>query len=158
MKGFYSNTEPIFLSKMKSFAVLVFLLVGLASFSQNKKDVKEADKLFKQEEYEQALPMYRKFINMDANNVDYVYKYGSCLVMVSEKVDEALQYLLKAEELGKKDEEIAYFIGRAYEKKKDFEKAMSYYERFMDSASKEQIKQLKVKKRHKNCKKALKKK
>ena len=136
-------------------SILFIAFIGI-SFSQDKKEVKEADKLFKGEEYEKCLPMYRKFINMNSNNVDYVYKYGSCLVMVTDKVDEALKFLLKAEESGKKDEEIAYFIGRAYEKKEDYEKAIDYYEKFNIAATKERSKQLKVKKRIKSCKKALK--
>lgn len=137
--------------------LFVLMLTATMVMAQDKKDVREADKLFKAEEYEKALPMYRKFINMDAGNVDYVYKYGSCMVMVTDQTDEALKLLLKAEELGKKDEEIAYFIGRAYEKKKVYEKAIAYYERFNKAAGKEQLKQLKVKKRIKGCKKALKK-
>mgnify|MGYP002621133481 CR=1 FL=1 len=137
--------------------LLIILLLGSASLAQDKKDVKEADKLFKKEEYEKAMPMYRKFINMDANNIEHVWKYGSCMVMVTDDVDEALKYLLKAEKMGKKDEEIAYFIGRAYEKQEKYELAINYYERFIDATTKEETKKLKVKKRIRGCKKAMRK-
>lgn len=137
--------------------LIIGLLYCLPSFAQKKKEVKEADRLFKNEQYEEALPLYRKFINMDANNIDYVYKYGGCLVMVTDQVDEALKMLLKAEELGKSDLEITYFIGRAYEKKEAYEQAIEYYERFSAVATKEDLKKLKVKKRIKQCKKAQKK-
>jgi tetratricopeptide (TPR) repeat protein len=142
---------------MKAIIVL-FLFTGLTGFSQKKKEVKEADKMFKNEQYEEVLPLYRKFINMDANNMDYVYKYGGCLVMVTDKVDDALKLLLKAKEMGKNDGEISYFLGRAYEKKERYEEAISNYELFKISATKEDVKKLKVKKRIKACKKAQKKK
>lgn len=142
---------------MKYNLFLFFLLLGGTVLAQDKKDVKEADKLFKKEEYEKAMPMYRKFINMDANNIEHVWKYGSCMVMVTDDVDEALKYLLKAEEMGKKDEEIAYFIAKAYEKQEKYERAIDYYERFKDATTKEKTKKLKIKKRIRKCKKALRK-
>lgn len=135
---------------------MIILLMPIMLHAQDKKDVKEADKLFKKEQYAEALPLFKNFINMDPVNVDYVYKYGACVLMETNHTDEALKLLLKAEEMGKKDQEVAYFIGRAYEKKKDFEQAMTYYERFKLAATKEDIKNLKVKKRIKSCKKALK--
>ncbi|MBD3638414.1 MAG: tetratricopeptide repeat-containing protein [Crocinitomicaceae bacterium] len=142
---------------MRLVGTIMLVFIGLTALGQKKKDVKEADKLFKKGLYEEAMPMYRTFINMDANNMDYVYKYGSCLVMVTDKTDEALKYLLKAEEMGKKDEDVAFFIGRAYEKKGEYEKALKYYERFKLATEKEEWKKLKVKKRMKACKKAIRK-
>lgn len=139
------------------FLLLSFLLVTTAvTYGQKKKEVKEANKLFKQGEYTEAMPLFKKFINMDPTNVDYIYKYGGCAVMVTEHTDEALKYLLKAEELGKKDEEIAFFIGVGYEKKEEYQKAIDYFERFSAVASKDEVKNLKVKKRIKSCKKLLK--
>lgn len=141
---------------MKSFLVFIALFSAFAGHAQDKKEVKEADKLFKEQQYKEALPLYKKFINMDANNVDYIYKYGCCVLMVTDKTDEGLQLLLKAEKLGKSDLEVAYFIARAYEKKQEFNKAISYYERFTAVASKEQLKNLKVKSHIKFCKKSAK--
>ncbi|UKN01590.1 hypothetical protein K6119_17850 [Paracrocinitomix mangrovi] len=138
---------------------LLLIVLTISSFTvvaQNKKDVREADRLFKKEQYAEAMPMYRKFIDIDPSNMDYVYKFGGCMLMVTDKTDEALKLLLKAEKMGKKDEEISYFIGRAYEKKEQFNDAIMYYEKFSDSATKEDLKALKIKKRIKDCQKAQK--
>ena len=137
-------------------ALIIILLAPLLVCAQSKKDVKAADKLFKQEQYAEALPLFKNFINMAPANVDFVYKYGACVLMETNHTDEALKLLLKAEEMGKKDQEVAYFIGRAYEKNEKYEEAMAYYERFKLAATKEDVKNLKIKKRIKSCKKALK--
>lgn len=137
------------------FFILLLLFVS-STYGQKKKEVKEANKLFKSEQYGEALPIFEKFISMDSNNPDYVYKYGACVLMTTDKTEQALKYLLFAEQEGKPDNEIAYFLGRAYEKLEDFEKALAYYERFKAAASKEEVKKLKVKKRIKSCKIAMK--
>lgn len=134
----------------------MFLGLGLGAQAQSKKEVKEADKLFKQEMYEEAMPMYQKFLTVDPTNADYAYKFGSCMVMLNKNNDKALEYLLAAEKQGKSDLEVAYFIGRAYENEQKFDKAITYYERFMEVADKEQVKEMKLKKRVKACKKAIK--
>jgi tetratricopeptide (TPR) repeat protein len=139
---------------MRYVAIITFMLIGLGSFAQSKKEIKEADKLFKKEMYEEAMPMYQKFINIDPTNSDYAYKYGSCAVMLNKNNEKALEYLLIARKGGKSDAEVGYFIGRAYENKEDYDNAILYYEKFMDAADKEQVKSLKVKKRVKACKKA----
>lgn len=140
---------------MKKFILIgITLLISSTMFAQDlKKQMKEADKLFKQEQYEDASQLYKKIISIDPTDANAGYKYGACVIMLNQQNDDALKYLLIAEKSGKSDKEIAYFIGRAYENKEDYSKASAYYERFLAVADKEQIKKLKVKKRIKNCKK-----
>ena len=141
---------------MKVIGLIIFLGLGWSALSQSKEEVKQANKLFKQEAYEDAMPLYQKFLTIDPTNKEYAYKFGCCLVMLNKNNDKALEYLLAAKKQGKSDKEVAYFIGRAYENKGDYEKAVEQYEKFTEAADKEQIKQLKIKKRIKSCKKALK--
>lgn len=141
---------------MRYLVLALFIGFGIQSFSQDKKEVKEADKLFKQEMYEDAMPMYKKFLTIDPTNSEYAYKFGCCLVMLNKNNDKAIEYLLNAKKQGKTDSEVAYFLGRAYENNKDYDNAIQYYEKFAESADKERIKELKIKKRIKACKKAKK--
>ncbi|MEX1002940.1 MAG: hypothetical protein WDZ35_12555 [Crocinitomicaceae bacterium] len=140
---------------MKLVVTFLMLLMLTAAGAQSKKEVKEAHKLFKSEQYAEAIALYEKFITIAPTNKNYAYKYGACLVMLNKNNEKALKYLLELENQGESDKKIAYFIGRAYENDGSFEKALNYYERFKDVADKEQIKKLKIKKRIRACKKAL---
>jgi tetratricopeptide (TPR) repeat protein len=142
---------------MKYIVIGLFIVFSSFSFAQSKEEIKEAGKLFKQEMYEEAMPLYKKFISIDPTNADYGFKYATCLVMLNKNNDQALTFLLHAEEQGETDAEVAFLIGRAYENKSDYIKAIEYYDRFIESTDKQQVKALKVKKRKKTCKKALKK-
>lgn len=138
---------------MKTFTLILSLLLATVGFSQ---DIKKADKLFKAEQYEEAMVIYKKHLDIDPTDMNAGYKYGSCVVMLNKDNDKAIEMLTIAEKSGKTDKEIAFFLGRAYENKKDYSKALEYYERFTLAAEKEQLKKLKVKARIKACKKALK--
>ncbi|MEO9531004.1 MAG: hypothetical protein ABJG68_05815 [Crocinitomicaceae bacterium] len=138
---------------MKTFALILGLLLTTVTFSQ---DLKKADKLFKAEQYAEALVIYKKHLDIDPTDMNAGYKYGACVVMLNKDNDKAIEMLTIAEKSGKSDKEIAFFMGRAYENKEDYAKALEYYERFSVAAEKEQLKKLKVKARIKACKKALK--
>lgn len=135
-------------------ALILLMFVGATVFGQSQKELlRLADNYFKSENYEEALPLYKKLVNMIPTNTTYCYKYGSCVVMLNKNNREALDYLLQAEKNGKTDKEIAFFVGKAYQNEGEYEKATDYYERFMEVADKEQIKKLKVKRALKTCKK-----
>jgi tetratricopeptide (TPR) repeat protein len=142
---------------MRSFFVIFLLLIPFFGSAQDfKKELKEANKLFKSQEYSAAQKKYKKLLDIKPADVDLAYKYGACVVMTSPDNEQALKYLKHAEKSGKSDKEIAFFMGKAYENNKDYANAIVYYERFMAVADKEQLKNLKVKKCIKSCKKMLK--
>jgi tetratricopeptide (TPR) repeat protein len=142
---------------MKTLIFIFLLVCAGGNYAQNvKPQMKEADKLFKNEQYEEALKEYKKLLTITPQDVDLNYKYGACVVMLNKDNKQALKMLLYAKEKGKTDKEVAYFIGRAYENDGQFDKAIEYYERFISVADKEQIKTLKVKASIKSCKKLLK--
>lgn len=141
-------------SRVKKILSLAVLFIGLSAFGQSQKELrKSADKHFKSGEYVDALPIYRELINLVPSNTTYCYKYGACVVMLNKNNEEALKYLLQAEKSGKSDKEVAFFIGKAYENKGNYEFAIDYYERFLAVADKEEIKKLKVKHALKSCRK-----
>lgn len=139
---------------MKRIIGFILVLVSFSVLGQSQKELqKTADKLFKDGQYEEAAPIYKKLINLVPTNVTYGYKYGSCIVMQNKNNKEALNYLLQAEKSGRSDKEVAFFIGKAYENQGDYDRAVDYYERFMEVAEKEELKKLKVKHALKTCKK-----
>ena len=142
---------------MKTFLTIFLISISFLGSAQDfKKELKEANKLFKTEQYEEAQVKFQKLITIKPTDADIAYKLGACVVMSNKNNDEALKYLKAAEKSGKSDKEIAFFMGKAYENKKDYANALIYYERFTAVAEKAQLKKLKVKKSIKNCKKMLK--
>ena len=106
---------------MKNFLLIIGLVLTSISFGQ---DLKKADKLFKAEQYEEAMVIYKKQLDIDPTNMNVGYKYGSCVVMLNKDNDKAIEMLSIAEKSGKSDKEIAFFLGRAYENKKNYSKAL----------------------------------
>ncbi|MFT4600460.1 MAG: tetratricopeptide (TPR) repeat protein [Arenicella sp.] len=142
---------------MKNTILFLLLFIGASGLTQDfKKQLKQADKLFKSELYVEALDQYQKLLTIKPQDSDLAYKYGACVVMTNSNNEQALKYLLVAEKKGKSDKEIAFFVGKAYENQKDYKNAITYYERFQTVADRSQLKKLKVSKSIKSCKKMLK--
>lgn len=112
---------------------------GLASFPKNhvlnRLSMYNFDEMKK---YDEGIEAAKKFFSNSVDNdyvyLDYVY-YGRLLASVK-KYDEAIAEFDKAIKLEETPAEILKEISDAYEKKHDYDNAISYYEKYLDKASK----------------------
>lgn len=88
---------------------------------------KEANSLFKAEQYIEATPKYLQLLSLEPRNHFYNYRYGACLLFNSEKKPEALKYLKFSVSDPDIDSEAHYFLARAYHLNYHFDKAIREY-------------------------------
>jgi tetratricopeptide (TPR) repeat protein len=78
-------------------ALFLGLFVTAACFAQNaKKSLKNANTMFEQEQYKNAIPVYMEVLKLEPANAEANYKIGVCYLKSIHK-HKALQYLQKAE-------------------------------------------------------------
>jgi hypothetical protein len=89
---------------------------------------KEANTLFKSEQYIEATPKYLQLLSLEPRSHFYNFRYGACLLFNSEKKPDALKYLKFAVSDPTIDPEAHYFLARAYHLNYYFDKAIREYE------------------------------
>ena len=74
--------------------VLFFSMHVLVHAQQGEIELKEkADKLFEDEKYIEATPMYSQLVALNPRLADYQFRFGTCLLFNSYKKQDAFKYL-----------------------------------------------------------------
>ena len=120
-----------------SFNVLVFILIAFISFSQSEAEIKEnAGKLFENEQYVDATPLYLQLLSLTPTSADYNFRYGACLLNNSYQKPEAIRYLNFAVKDPNIDARAYYFHGKALHLNYQFEDAKISYKRYLANREK----------------------
>ena len=111
--------------------VLVCCVCFLSSFGQEEtpreKLNKEANKLFKSENFIGALPLYLDLLSKDSEDVNYLFRTGICYLRTNIDKAKAVPYFLKLIEK-KPDDPIVYLLaGSAHQYAYEFEEAITHY-------------------------------
>ena len=114
-----------------SFIVVLQIALSESLYAQTPAKIeKEANKLFKDDQYVEATPMYLQLLSLEPRNHFYNYRYGACLLFNSEKKPEALKYLKFSVNAADIEPEAFYFLARAYHVNFYFDKAIQSYNRY----------------------------
>jgi len=111
--------------KQTLIVILVFLVIG--SSAQSKK---EAYTLFSDGNYEGALEELLELYEADEDNSEYAYLLGVCYLNTNIDKALAVDYLEKAVETSKPNENVDYLLGRAYHFAYQFDDAIDSYQKF----------------------------
>ena len=84
-------------------------------------------------EYSTALEIYQELTALYPDNPGYNYKLGVSYLNSSYKKS-AVEALLKAEK-GSKETDLNYYLGRAFHIRNEFDRAIDYYNKFLEEAS-----------------------
>ena len=100
------------------FILLLFACWSMTStaLSQETLDEKKvrADALFKEQKWSEAEPVYASIISNSPKNHDLNFRYGTCLLNGSKKIEDAiirLRYSVSGQGI---DARAYYYLGRAY--------------------------------------------
>ncbi len=131
------------------FPLLAILIAVTPSLQGQNEDLKEsfvlAEMYFLYEEYSEALPEYLKINRADPDNNNVNYKIGLCLLQDPFQKEKAIDYLLKAsEDVNEKYKqnnfreksappEVFYYLGEAYLINDSIDKALEYFNFFLDN-------------------------
>jgi len=117
---------------MKIIVFRLFILAAILSsnslvYGQSMKKIgKMAKELFKYEDYRDDLPLYRKLLNSDPENPEFLARYGICCLF-SDKQKDALPFLLRANDKNYQKDNIYYYLGHAFHLNHDFDKAIGFF-------------------------------
>jgi len=112
-----------------------------AQFSSEEDLKKEAGKLFDEEKFTDALPLYSQLLSLYPKDPNYNYKYGACSLLGSNDKEKPLKYLKFAVTKANVDPLAFYYLGKGLHLNYQFAKAESNYNKFKSkSTSKEHLK------------------
>lgn len=79
------------------FVVFVSIFLFLDAISQDYKSeadlAKNAEKLFEERNYVEALPLFAQLASLHPQNPNYNFKYGACLLFAGDDKEKPLKYL-----------------------------------------------------------------
>ncbi|MEZ4922008.1 MAG: hypothetical protein R2780_02445 [Crocinitomicaceae bacterium] len=145
------------MSLLNTFSALIFfLLFNCISIGQDK--LERANELYQNKKYIEAHDLYIQLLAYSPRSPEFNYKFGVCIIYKGgyESIEEPFRYLTYGIENGINDEFLNLHKAVAFEHVKEYEKAIEYYTLFINSTDKKTVKELKIKKKIKQCKKHLK--
>ncbi|MBI4931201.1 MAG: PD40 domain-containing protein [Bacteroidetes bacterium] len=119
-----------------------FLIHSATAFSQNvfssEDDLKkQANKLFEEEDFTKAYPLFSQLLSLYPKDPQYNYKFGACLLFSSNDKEKAIPYIEYAAKRQKQgaDKEVFFYLGKAYHLNYRFEDAIRAYTAYKGIAS-----------------------
>lgn len=139
----------------KSLLSLIFFCSVAAVFANetaviDEQKFSDANFYFFNEDYEKAIPIYTMMYKLDTTNFNIAYRLGVCYVNTPLKLFQSIPYLKKAltqtsikynEESSKERNaplETYYYLGRAYQLTREFDKAIELYDYFVKQTVKKE--------------------
>jgi len=97
---------------------------------------KNAQRLFIDEEYSRALPLFSQLLSLYPKESDYFYKYGVCLLYGDRRdVKKPIKYLENALHSSHINPDLYYHLGYAYHMNYRFSEAINYYNLYKQNST-----------------------
>jgi len=122
---------------IKQITLLFITLISSGiGFAQTTDDIKkEADELFKNEQFIEATQLYLQLLNIEPRDHELNFKYGTCLLYSSQDKSEAIRFLSFSVKNPGIDSRANFYLGKAYHLNFEFNNALSYYNKYKGMAS-----------------------
>ena len=148
------------MSKNLRIIYILFLLLGLethlafaqTSFASEDDMKKQAQKLFSDEEFEQAFPLYSQLVSLYPKDPNYNYRLGVCMLFASDDKERPIPFLEFASHSKDVDKEAFYYLGKAYHLNYRFDEAIASYFAYKKVASNSNAQRLMVDHQIEMCK------
>jgi hypothetical protein len=128
--------------RLKAFIIALFFLIPFFGVGQTAKELKsDANKLFEQEQFVDATPLFSRLLAIEPKNHEYNFKYGTCLLFQSNDKQKALNYLQYAVKSSEIQPEAYFYLGRAFHLNYLFKEAIKSYTKFIASSPSSNLKQ-----------------
>lgn len=116
---------------------LIFLLyicvplIAIAQFNSETELKKEAEKLFAEKKYTEAMPLFGQLASLYPKDANYNFKYGACLIFGDKDKEKPLRFLRFAVSKPEVDPLAHYFMGKALHLNYYFKDAIESYSKFI---------------------------
>ncbi|MCK5847278.1 MAG: PD40 domain-containing protein, partial [Bacteroidales bacterium] len=118
--------------------------------------IKQADKLFENNDFVAAYPYYQTLRSNNSDNADYNFRLGVCMMFSeSENKTRPIKYFVDAIDLEIEDNRVYYYLGRAYHNNYRFSDAQEAYTNYQKFANKRKVRSFDIEKRIVECKNGI---
>jgi hypothetical protein len=119
--------------RIRVFFILISCVCFFTGTAQPKKftQIEDADEHFDHGNFLFAIPAYKNELTKTPDDIKIKYKLGICYLNTRLSREDAISYLEEASKNPKIDEEVWFFLGRAYHLNNRIEDAVAAYEKFM---------------------------
>ncbi len=133
------SIRTAFLSRCFLFIVVYVISAG-AIYAQkspsSEADLKkQAERQFNQHNYANATPLYSQLLSLYPKSPDYNYRYGVCMLLSSKDKVTSVSYLENASTNPKTEEEVFFYLGKAYMLTNNYNAALTAFEKFKKQAA-----------------------
>jgi hypothetical protein len=112
---------------------------------------KQAAKLFDDEEFEKAYPLYSQLVSLYKKDPTYNYRLGVCMLYASDDKEKAILYLELASKSTDVDKEVFFYLAKAYHLNYRFDDAIAQYKAYKKVASNAKAERLQVDRQIEMC-------
>lgn len=148
------------MNKHLRFIYLLLLLFGLniqeikaqADFASEEEFKKQAEKLFSEEEYEKAYPLYSQLVSLYRKDPNYNFRLGVCMLYASDEKERAITFLEFATQNKDVEKEAFFYRAKAYHLNYRFDDAITQYMAYKKMVSGAKAERLQVDRQIEMCK------
>jgi hypothetical protein len=135
-----------------SFNTLVVKAQTQADFGSEEEFKKQAAKLFDEEEFVKAYPLYTQLVSLYKKDPDYNYRLGVCMIYSIQDKEKAIPYLEFALRTPDKvDKEAYFYLAKAFHLTYRFDDAIKRYQAYKKIASGAKAERLQVDRQIEMC-------
>jgi hypothetical protein len=150
--GFYMN-------KQLRFIVLILFVIfsgqyshGQTAFASEDELKQQALKLFEEDEFEEAYPLYSQLVSLYPKDANYNYRLGVCMLYASDDKEKAIPFLEYSSKKPDVEKEAIFYLAKAYHLNYRFDDAIGQYLAYMKVASDSKANKLQVDRQIQMCK------
>lgn len=151
--GFYMNKQLRFI-----FLFLLVIQLGVrtsfaqAAFASEEELKQQALKLFDDDEFEEAYPLYSQLASLYPKDPNYNYRLGVCMLYASDDKEKPIPFLEFATKSPEVDKEVLFYLAKAYHLNYRFDDAIAKYVDYLKVASESKANKLQVDRQIQMCK------
>jgi hypothetical protein len=145
----------------KQIRVIILLLIiifcnlhttyGQAAFASEDELKQQAIKLFEEDEFEEAYPLYSQLVSLYPKDPNYNYRLGVCMLYASDDKEKAIPFLEFSSKKPDVEKEAIFYLAKAYHLNYRFDDAIAQYQAYMKVASESKANKLQVERQVEMC-------
>ncbi|MBL7888461.1 MAG: PD40 domain-containing protein [Bacteroidia bacterium] len=122
------------------------------SFASEEELKTQAAKLFDEDQFEEAYPLYSQLVSLYQKDVNYNFRLGVCMLYASDDKEKPIAFLEFAAKSPEAEKEVQFYLARAYHLNYRFDDAIKKYNEYKKVASAAKAEKLMVDRQIEMCK------
>lgn len=148
------------MNKQLRFIILLLLVIlpglrsvyGQTAFASEEELKQQALRLFEDDEFEEAYPLYSQLASLYPKDPNYNYRLGVCMLYASDDKEKAIPFLEYAAKKPGVEKEVLFYLAKAYHLNYRFDDAIAQYVAYLKVASEAKAEKLQVDRQIEMCK------